>query len=100
LFIEESLYRALQWVVFEPNDEPLWAQIRLNVGAFMNSLFRQGAFQGQSPREAYFVKCDKDTTAQNDIDRGIVNILVGFAPLKPAEFVVVKIQQIAGQIQV
>jgi phage tail sheath protein FI len=99
LFIEESLYRALHWVVFEPNDEPLWAQIRLNVGAFMNSLFRQGAFQGQSPREAYFVKCDKDTTTQNDIDRGIVNILVGFAPLKPAEFVVVKLQQIAGQIQ-
>ncbi len=100
LFIEESLYRALQWVVFEPNDEPLWAQIRLNVGAFMNSLFRQGAFQGQSAREAYFVRCDKDTTTQNDIDKGIVNILVGFAPLKPAEFVVVKIQQIAGQIQV
>ncbi|HEX6044639.1 MAG TPA: phage tail sheath C-terminal domain-containing protein [Pyrinomonadaceae bacterium] len=99
LFIEESLYRGLQWVVFEPNDEPLWAQIRLNVGAFMNSLFRQGAFQGQSPREAYFVKCDKDTTTQNDIDRGIVNILVGFAPLKPAEFVVIKLQQIAGQIQ-
>jgi phage tail sheath protein FI len=99
LFIEESLYRALQWVVFEPNDEPLWAQIRLNVGAFMNSLFRQGAFQGQSAREAYFVKCDKDTTTQNDIDRGIVNILVGFAPLKPAEFVVIKLQQIAGQIQ-
>jgi hypothetical protein len=99
LFIEETLYRGLQWVVFEPNDEPLWAQIRLNVGAFMNSLFRQGAFQGQSPREAYFVKCDKDTTTQNDIDRGIVNILVGFAPLKPAEFVVIKLQQIAGQIQ-
>lgn len=99
LFIEESLYRALQWVVFEPNDEPLWAQIRLNVGAFMNSLFRQGAFQGTTPREAYFVKCDKDTTTQNDIDRGIVNILVGFAPLKPAEFVVIKLQQIAGQIQ-
>jgi phage tail sheath protein FI len=99
LFIEETLYRALQWVVFEPNDEPLWAQIRLNVGAFMNSLFRQGAFQGQSAREAYFVKCDKETTTQNDIDRGIVNILVGFAPLKPAEFVVIKLQQIAGQIQ-
>ncbi|MEK6321036.1 MAG: phage tail sheath C-terminal domain-containing protein [Acidobacteriota bacterium] len=99
LFLEESLYRALQWVVFEPNDEPLWAQIRLNVGAFMNSLFRQGAFQGTTPREAYFVKCDKETTTQNDIDRGIVNILVGFAPLKPAEFVVIKLQQIAGQLQ-
>ncbi len=100
LFLEESLYRATQWVVFEPNDEPLWAQIRLNVGAFMNSLFRQGAFQGRSPREAYFVKCDSETTSQNDINRGVVNILVGFAPLKPAEFVVITIQQMAGQIAV
>ena len=99
LFIEESLYRGTQWVVFEPNDEPLWAQIRLNVGAFMNRLFRQGAFQGTTPRDAYFVKCDKETTTQNDINLGIVNIVVGFAPLKPAEFVVIKIQQMAGQIQ-
>lgn len=99
LFIEESLFRGLKWVVFEPNDEPLWAQIRLNVGAFMHDLFIQGAFQGSSPRDAYFVKCDKETTTQNDINRGIVNILVGFAPLKPAEFVILKIQQIAGQIQ-
>ncbi len=97
LFIEESLYRGTQWVVFEPNDEPLWAQIRLNVGAFMHRLFRQGAFQGATPREAYFVKCDKETTPQDDIDRGIVNILVGFAPLKPAEFVIIKISQITGQ---
>jgi phage tail sheath protein FI len=93
LMIEESLYRGLQWVVFEPNDEPLWAQIRLNVGAFMHGLFRQGAFQGRSPREAYLVKCDGETTPQADIDRGIVNVLVGFAPLKPAEFVIIKIQQ-------
>jgi phage tail sheath protein FI len=85
-------------VVFEPNDEPLWAQIRLNIGAFMNSLFRQGAFQGSTPREAYFVKCDRTTTTQDDINRGIVNINVGFAPLKPAEFVVLHIQQIAGEI--
>ena len=99
LYIEESLYRGTQWVVFEPNDEPLWAQIRLNVGAFMHGLFRQGAFQGTTPREAYFVKCDKETTTQDDINRGVVNILVGFAPLKPAEFVVIKIQQLAGQIQ-
>lgn len=99
LFLEESLYRGTQWVVFEPNDEPLWAQIRLNVGAFMQNLFRQGAFQGRSPREAYFVKCDKETTTQNDIDLGIVNIHVGFAPLKPAEFVVIKIQQMAGQVE-
>jgi phage tail sheath protein FI len=98
LFIEESLYRGTQWVVFEPNDEPLWAQIRLNVGAFMHNLFRQGAFQGKTPREAYLVKCDKETTTQNDINLGIVNILVGFAPLKPAEFVIIKVQQLAGQI--
>jgi len=98
LNIEESLYRGTQWVVFEPNDEPLWAQIRLNVGAFMQNLFRQGAFQGRSAREAYFVKCDGETTTQNDRDLGIVNILVGFAPLKPAEFVIIRIQQIAGQV--
>jgi phage tail sheath protein FI len=100
LYMEESLYRGTQWVVFEPNDEPLWAQIRLNVGAFMHSLFRRGAFQGKTPREAYFVKCDKQTTTQDDINQGVVNILVGFAPLKPAEFVIIKISQIAGQIQV
>jgi phage tail sheath protein FI len=99
LFLEESLFRGTQWVVFEPNDEPLWAQIRLNIGAFMQNLFRQGAFQGSGPRKAYFVKCDRETTTQNDIDRGIVNILVGFAPLTPAEFVVVKIQQMAGQVE-
>jgi len=100
LFIEESLYQGLKWAVFEPNDEPLWAQIRLNVGAFMHNLFRQGAFQGQTRREAYFVKCDRETTTQNDINAGIVYVLVGFAPLKPAEFVIVQIQQVAGQIQV
>jgi hypothetical protein len=99
LYIEESLYRGLKWVVFEPNDEPLWAQIRLNVGAFMRGLFAQGAFQGSVPRDAYFVKCDKETTTQNDINLGIVNIVVGFAPLKPAEFVVIKLQQIAGKIE-
>jgi len=98
LFMEESLYRGLKWVVFEPNDEPLWSQIRLNVGAFMHNLFTQGAFQGMTPKEAYFVKCDKETTTQNDINLGIVNIWVGFAPLKPAEFVILHIQQMAGKI--
>jgi phage tail sheath protein FI len=71
----------------------------MNGGAFMNNLFRQGAFQGDTPSKAYFVKCDSETTTQNDIDRGVVNILVGFAPLKPAEFVVIQIQQLAGQIE-
>lgn len=98
LYIEESLSRGTQWVVFEPNDEPLWAQIRLNVDAFMQTLFREGAFQGRTPKEAYFVKCDKETTTQDDTNRGVVNILVGFAPLKPAEFVIIRIQQMAGQI--
>ena len=100
LFIEESLYRGTQWVVFEPNDEPLWSSIRLNIGAFMNTLFRQGAFQGATPQQAYLVKCDASNNPQNSIDRGVVNILVGFAPLKPAEFVIIQIQQLAGQIQV
>ncbi len=100
LFLEESLYRGTQWVVFEPNDEPLWSQIRLSIGAFMHNLFRQGAFQGKTPRDAYFVQCDAETTTQNDRDLGIVNVVVGFAPLKPAEFVVISIQQMAGQIEV
>jgi phage tail sheath protein FI len=97
LFIEESLYQGTKWVVFEPNDEPLWAQIRQTVGAFMQEQFRRGAFQGSTPKDAYFVKCDKETTTQDDINLGIVNILVGFAPLKAGEFVVFQIQQMAEQ---
>ena len=100
LFMEESLYRGTKWVVFEPNDDSLWAQIRLTVGSFMQGLFRQGAFQGTSPTTAYFVKCDSETTTQTDIDNGVVNIVVGFAPLLPAEFVIIQIQQMAGQLQV
>jgi phage tail sheath protein FI len=99
LYLEESLYRGTKWAVFEPNDEPLWASLRLSIGGFMNGLFRKGAFQGQSPNAAYFVKCDSETTTQNDIDSGVVNVLVGFAPLLPAEFVVIQIQQMAGQVQ-
>jgi phage tail sheath protein FI len=98
LMLAESLYRGTRWAVFKPNDEPLWANIRMNIGAFMFSLFRQGAFQGTSPKEAYYVKCDKETTTQDDRNKGIVNIEVGFAPLKPAEFVVIKIQQMAGEL--
>jgi phage tail sheath protein FI len=99
LYIEETLYRNTTWAVFEPNDEPLWSQLRLSIGAFMHDLFRKGAFQGATPKEAYLVKCDRETTTQYDIDRGIVNIVVGFAPLKPAEFVFIKIQQLAGQAE-
>jgi phage tail sheath protein FI len=94
LFLEESLFRGTKWVVFEPNDEPLWAKIRMNLNAFMMSLFRQGAFQGSTPDKAFFVKCDGETTTANDRNLGIVNIQVGFAPLKPAEFVIISIQQI------
>jgi phage tail sheath protein FI len=97
LFLEESLFRGTKWVVFEPNAEPLWAQIRMNVTSFMHDLFRQGAFQGKTPEQAYLVKCDSEINTQFEIDRGIVNILVGFAPLKPAEFVILQIQQLAGQ---
>jgi uncharacterized protein len=97
LFLEESLYRGLQWVVFEPNDAPLWAAIRLNVESFMQTLFLKGAFQGTTPDQAYFIKCDSETTTQTEVDNGIVNILVGFAPLEPAEFVVIQIEQLAGQ---
>ncbi len=100
LMLEESLFRGTQWVVFEPNDEPTWANIRLNIGSFMNGLFKQGAFQGASPKDAYYVKCDNETTTQNDIDAGVVNIEVGFAPLKPAEFVVIRFRQIVGQVEV
>jgi uncharacterized protein len=100
LFLQESLYRGTQWAVFEPNDEPLWAELRLNIGAFMQNMFRQGAFQGQAASDAYFVKVDSETTTQHDINLGIVNIVIGFAPLKPAEFVILKFQQMAGQIDV
>lgn len=99
LYVEESLFRGLQWVVFEPNDAPLWAQIRAAAGSFLQQLFRQGAFQGASPRQAYLVKCDAETTTQDDIDAGIVNVFVGFAPLKPAEFVIISLQLLAGQAQ-
>lgn len=99
LNVEESLFRGTKWAVFEGNDDKLWSKIRLNVGAYMMSLFRQGAFQGTAPAQAFYVKCDKETTTQDDINKGIVNIEVGFAPLKPAEFVVIKIQQMAGDLQ-
>jgi phage tail sheath protein FI len=99
LFIEQTLLRNLQWVVFEPNDEPLWISIRTSIEAFMMSLFNQHALQGSKPSDAFQVKCDKTTTTQADIDNGIVNIIVAFAPLKPAEFVIIKIAQLAGQTQ-
>lgn len=97
LFLQESLWRGLQWAVFEPNNEALWAQIRLHAGAFLQDLFVQGAFEGQTPREAYFVRCDSSTTSQSDIDQGLLNVVIGFAPLRPAEFVIIKLTQLTGQ---
>jgi phage tail sheath protein FI len=99
LFLEEALLRGTKWAAFEPNDERLWAQLRPNIDAFLLSLFRQGAFQGQTPREAYFVRCDRTTTTPADVNLGVVNIEVGFAPLKPAEFIVIRIQQVTGAIE-
>lgn len=97
LFLKQSLLTGLKWAVFEPNAEPLWTTIRQTVRGFMNGLYRQGAFKGETAREAFFVRCDSSTTTPEDINKGIVNVVVGFAPLKPAEFVVVTLKQIAGQ---
>jgi Bacteriophage tail sheath protein len=97
LYIEASISLGIQWAVFEPNGEALWQQIRLNVGAFMQSLFVQGAFQGATPAQAYYLKCDAENNSQSSIDNGVLNIQVGFAPLYPAEFVTIQIQQLSGQ---
>ncbi len=98
IYIESSIFNGIQWAVFEPNDHRLWSSLRANIGAFMDGLFRAGAFQGQKASDAYFVRCGLgDTMTQDDIDRGMVIAIVGFAPLKPAEFVIVRIQQKAGQ---
>jgi uncharacterized protein len=96
LFLEESLLRGTQWAALEPNDEPLWAKLRASAENFMLGLFRQGALQGATPDKAFFVKCGRDTTSGADIEAGIVSIVIGFAPLKPAEFVVIDIRQITG----
>lgn len=98
IFIEQSVYNGIQWAVFEPNDHRLWSSLRVNIDSFLNGLFRSGAFQGQKASDAYFVRCGLgDTMTQGDIDRGQVIVVVGFAPLKPAEFVIVRIQQKVGQ---
>ena len=98
LFIEQSIQNGIQWAVFQPNAHPLWASLRANIGGFMDGLFRAGAFQGEKANDAYFVRCNLgDTMTQADIDRGQVIAVVGFAPLKPAEFVIVRIQQKVGQ---
>jgi hypothetical protein len=99
LFLEQTFYANLKWVIFEPNDQPLWSAITMSLNAFMLGLFKQGAFQGSTPSQAFNVQCNNQTTTQDDIDAGIVNIVVSFAPLKPAEFVIITIAQLAGQTQ-
>lgn len=93
IFLRTSIFNGIQWAVFEPNDEPLWSSLRTSIGAFMEIQFRNGAFAGSTSKEAYFVKVDSETTTEDDQAAGIVNILVGFCPLRPAEFVVVKLSQ-------
>lgn len=99
LFLEQSLVGSLGWVVFEPNDTPLWVSIKTTIDNFMLGLFNQGAFQGATPTQAFAVTCDATTTTPDDQANGIVNIVVAFAPVKPAEFVILKIAQLAGQPQ-
>lgn len=96
-YIEESVFRSLKWAVFEPNNEALWGKIRLQINGFLASLFAAGAFQGPTPAASYFVQCDGKTTTPLDIDLGVVNVLIGVAPVKPAEFIVLSFQQIAGK---
>jgi phage tail sheath protein FI len=91
IFLEHSIEQGLRWAVFEPNDEPLWASVRQSVGTFLLGLFRQGAFAGFAPQEAYFVRCGRDTMTQDEIDGGVLNVLIGFAPMRPFEFVIVRI---------
>lgn len=93
LYLEQSIDHGLGWAAFEPNDEPTWRWIRRVVGAFLEETFRTGAFAGQTPAEAFFVRCGSDTTTQRDIENGVVNIDVGFAPLRPSEFVEFRIRR-------
>ena len=93
IFLERSIDEGLGWAIFEPNDEPLWGSVRQSIDCFLLALFRQGAFAGRTPDEAYFVRCGPDTKTHDDIDNGVLNVVVGFAPLRPAEFVTFRIQR-------
>jgi phage tail sheath protein FI len=93
IFIEESIDEGTQWVVFEPNDEPLWANVRRSISSFLFGVWRSGALMGVTPEEAFFVKCDRTTMTQDDIDNGRLICYIGVAPVKPAEFVIFRISQ-------
>ncbi|NJD51987.1 MAG: phage tail sheath family protein [Candidatus Methanoperedens sp.] len=96
IFVEESIEEGTQWVVFEPNDEKLWARIRATITQFLTRVWRDGALMGTKPEEAFFVKCDRTTMTQDDIDNGRLICIIGIAPVKPAEFVIFRIAQWAG----
>ncbi len=96
IFLEESIEESTQWVVFEPNDQKLWARVRQTINQFLTRVWKDGALFGSTPEEAFFVKCDETTMTQDDIDNGRLIIMIGVAPVKPAEFVIFRIAQWAG----
>jgi phage tail sheath protein FI len=98
-FIETSLAQGTQWAVFENNSEELWARVRSNVTDFLTNEWRSGKLQGAKPEEAFFVRCDRTTMTQNDLDNGRLVIVIGVAPVKPAEFVVFQIGQWTGSAE-
>jgi phage tail sheath protein FI len=98
--IEESIAEATRWIVFEPNDRTLWKSIRRDIGAFLTRVWRDGALMGRVPEEAFFVKCDEETNPPDSIDAGFVIAFIGIAPVKPAEFVVFRISQHAGGVEI
>ena len=93
IFLEESIEDGTQWVVFEPNDEKLWARVKQTITQFLTQVWRDGALMGNTPEEAFFVKCDRTTMTQNDLDNGRLIVMIGVSPVKPAEFVIFRIAQ-------
>jgi phage tail sheath protein FI len=93
IFIEQSIERGTQWAVFEPNSDQTWAAIRTSISAFLRTVWRNGALMGTTADEAFFVKCDRNTMTQDDIDNGRLICLIGVAPVKPAEFIIFRISQ-------
>ena len=95
-YVEKSIERGTQWVVFEPNDPDLWSRVRRDVGAFLTGVWRSGALFGLTPEQAFFVKCDEELNPADVRDRGQLVIEIGLAPVKPAEFVIFRLSQFAG----
>jgi hypothetical protein len=95
-YVEASIERGTQWVVFEPNDQDLWARVRRDISAFLRMVWRSGALFGSTPEEAFYVKCDAELNPPEVRDSGQLIIEIGMAPVKPAEFVIVRISQWAG----